>query len=226
VTNSAVREIKFESHKKGDHKDLNNHQGVALQDLMSRLLSSILSKRPLDGPIALCGTQTQFGSQTDVGCRDAIFTIRSMLQLRRCHNLPTWTLCLDLAKAFGTANHQLLFKLLRKFGVPEHTTGPIERLHKDAEIKIKMGRKNRTIPCSAGVKQQGDNMAPVPFLFLVQALSETQEKEWKDWLTEDIQIVATLKEWRAQSKKRLRQWTLERERHEERQRTQNRIREA
>jgi hypothetical protein len=164
---------------KGDHKDLNNHRGVALQDLMSRLLSSILSRRLLEGPIALYGTQAQFGSQTGVGCRDAIFTIRSILQLRRYHNLPTWTLYVDLVKAFDTANHQLLFKLLKKFGVPEHMTGVIERLYKDAEIKIKIGKESRTIPYSVGVKQ-GDNMAPVLFLFLMQALAETLEKEWKN----------------------------------------------
>jgi hypothetical protein len=51
-----------------------------------------------------------------------------------------------------------------------------------------------------------------------------KKAEFKNWKT-DIQSV-TLKEWRAQSKKRLRQWMLEKERHQERQRTQNRIREA
>jgi hypothetical protein len=61
-----------------------------------------------------------------------------MLQRRRYHILPTWTLHVDLAKAFDTANRQLLFKLLRKFGVPEHMTGAIERLYEDAEIKIKI----------------------------------------------------------------------------------------
>jgi hypothetical protein len=145
-----------------------------------RLLSFIPSKRLLDGPIALCGTQGQFGSQTGAGCRDAIFTIRLMLQLFPCHNLlPTWTLRVDPAKAFDTVNHQLHFKLLMKFGVPEHMTGAIERLCKDAEEK-KTARENRTIPCSSAGVKQGDNMAPVLFLFLMQALSETLEKEWNE----------------------------------------------
>lgn len=52
----------------------------------------------------------------------------------------------------------------------------IEMLCKDAKMKIKMGCKNRTIPHPAGTKQ-GDNMVPVPFVFLMQALSETLEKE-------------------------------------------------
>ena len=104
--------------------------------------------------------------------------IRSNLQLRRYHNLPTWTLYVDLVKAFDTANHQLLFQLLKTFGVLEHMTGVIKRLYKDAEIKIKIGKEEQTIPYSVGVKQ-GDTMAPVLFLFLMQALPETLEKERK-----------------------------------------------
>jgi exonuclease III len=96
---------------KGKQNDLNNFRGVALQDMMARLMSAIISKRLLDGPIAKYGIQAQFGSQPSVGCRDAIYTLRSMLQLRRYHNLPTWALYVDLVKAFDTANHDLLFKL-------------------------------------------------------------------------------------------------------------------
>jgi hypothetical protein len=55
-------------------------------------------------------------------------------------------------------------------------TGVIERLYKDAEIEIKIGKENRTIPYSVGVKQ-GDNMAPVLFLFLMQALSARDARE-------------------------------------------------
>jgi hypothetical protein len=100
---------------------------------MLQLLSSILSKRLLCGPIMLWGSQAQFELQT--GSRDAIFSIRSLSQLRRCHNLPTWMPCVDLAKAFHTANHQLLFRLLKKLGVPEHMTGVIKRPCKDAKMQ-------------------------------------------------------------------------------------------
>jgi exonuclease III len=164
---------------KGKLNDLNNFRGVALQDMMARLISAIISKRLLDGPIAKYGIQAQFGSQPLVGCRDAIFTLRSMLELRRYHNLPTWALYVDLVKAFDTANHELLFKLLAKYGVPEHLVDVIRRLYHDSEIKLKVGREERTIPYSVGVKQ-GDNMAPVLFLFLMQAMAEALEKEWAE----------------------------------------------
>jgi hypothetical protein len=142
-------------------------------------MSAIISRRLLDGPIAKHGIQAQFGSQPFVGCRDAIYTIRSMLQMRRHHNLPTWAQHVDLVKAFNTANHELLFKLLSKFGVPDLLVDVIRRLHHDTEIKIKVGKEERTIPYSVGVKQ-GDNMAPVLFLFLMQAMAEALEGDWKE----------------------------------------------
>ena len=102
-----------------------------------------------------------------------------MLQMRRHHNLPTWALHVDLVKALDTANHEPLFKLLLKFGVPDHLVNNIRQLHHDTEIKIKVGKEERNIPCSAGAKQ-GDNMAPVLFLFLLQAMAEALEKEWSE----------------------------------------------
>jgi hypothetical protein len=99
---------------KGKLNDLNNFRGVALQDVMARLMSATISKRLPDGPIAEHGIQAQFGSQPLAGCRHAIFALCLMLELRRCHNLPTWVLHVDSVKAFDTANHELLFKLLTK----------------------------------------------------------------------------------------------------------------
>ena len=145
---------------KGKQGDLNNFRGVALQDMMARIMSAIISKRLLDGPIAKYGIQAQFGSQPLLECRDAIYTFHSMLQMRRYHNLPIWAVYVDLVKAFDIANHELLFKLLSKFGVPDQLVDVIRRLYHNTEIKIKVGKEERNIPYSVGVKQ-GDNMAPV-----------------------------------------------------------------
>jgi hypothetical protein len=91
-----------------------------------------------------------------------------MLQLRRHHNFPTWALCVDLAKAFDAANHDLLFGLLlSKHGVPDHLVDIIRQLCHDTEIKLKVGKEEKTTPCLVRVKQ-GDNMAPVLFLFFMQ----------------------------------------------------------
>jgi hypothetical protein len=96
------------------------------KELHSKITPLLHFVEMVAGPIALCGTQARFGLQAGVGCQDAIFTIRSSLQLHRHHNLLTWTLHVNLVKAFDTANHQLLCRLLKKFGVPDHLTGVIK----------------------------------------------------------------------------------------------------
>jgi hypothetical protein len=63
--------------------------------------------------------------------------------------------------------------------VPHHLIDVIRQLYHDTEIKLKVGKEERIIPYSVGVKQ-GDNMAPVLFLFLMQAMAEVLEKEWSE----------------------------------------------
>jgi len=148
-----------------------NWRGICLQDALARIYSSILNQRLLD-IVKNEGIETQFGSQPGRGCQDGLYTLRSALQLRRSHNLPTHALFVDLVKAFDTANHDLLFPLLEKYGVPPKLTSVIRRLYTDTLVKLRIGKELRLIPYTVGVKQ-GDNMAPVLFLFVMQAFADT-----------------------------------------------------
>jgi hypothetical protein len=103
-----------------------------------------------------------------------------MLQLQRYPNLPMWALFIDLVKAFDTANHDLLFRLLLKYGVPDHLVNVVQQLYHDMEIKLKVSKEERTTPYSVLGVKQGDNMALVLFLFLMQAMAEALEKEWSE----------------------------------------------
>jgi hypothetical protein len=131
------------------------------------------------------GIETQLGSQPGRGCRDALYILRSLLQTRRKHNLPSWALFVDLEKAFDTVRHELLFDLLETYGIPEDMIDVIRRLYENVELKLSSGSAKSTIPYSVGVKQ-GDAMAPVLFIVLMQAMAETLEDEWE---AADIQSV-------------------------------------
>jgi hypothetical protein len=104
-----------------------------------------------------------------------------MLELRRNHNLPTWALfVMDLVKPFDNANHALMYRILEKYGVPPQLCNVIKRLYEDAIVNLKVGTADpRSIPYTVGVKQ-GNAMAPVLFLFLIQAFAETLEEEWEE----------------------------------------------
>ena len=92
---------------KGDKNDLNNYRGLRLQDTVAKMASSLATAR-LYVLLQHHGLATQFGAQANMGCRDALFSLRSILQSRKTHEQESWVLFIDLIKAFDTARHDLL----------------------------------------------------------------------------------------------------------------------
>ena len=84
----------------------------------------------------------------------------------------------DLVKAYDTANHDLLLKILEKYGAPPKFIAAIKTMYTDLRVVLKIDKKIQDIVQSVGVRQ-GDNMAPVLFLFLMSAAAETLESAWK-----------------------------------------------
>jgi hypothetical protein len=79
----------------------------------------------------------------------------------------------DLVKA--TADHQLLFGLLRKYGAPDKLVRAVKTLYTNESVNIQVGKEKFQILHTIGI-QQGDNMAPVLFVFLIKAFAETLEQ--------------------------------------------------
>jgi hypothetical protein len=163
--------------KKGRHDDLNNYRGVCLQDLIARYVSSIISSRLLE-MLKEHGIEEQLGCQPLRGCRDALFIVRSALQLRHKHMLPTWALFVDLVKAFDTIDRELMFQILAKFGIPESMIYVIRRLYDENQIKLSVGTEKGSVKNTIGVKQ-GNDMAAVLFIIVMQAMAETLTPLWQ-----------------------------------------------
>jgi hypothetical protein len=164
---------------KGSNKELSNYRGIVLQDIFARLMSSIISRRLLK-ILKETGIEEQFGNQNGRGTADAIFVLKNILHTRKSHKLDSHVLFVDLIKAYDTANHELLFALLEKYGAPSHLIDVIRRLHDGFKLEFTLDKNHKcNIDYTVGVRQ-GDNMAPVLFLFLMQAMAETLQKEWKN----------------------------------------------
>ena len=93
---------------------------------------------------------------------------------------------MDLVKAFDTADHELLFTLLGKYGATPQLVDVI-RLYRDMQVKLQIGEEERLIPYGVGV-QQGDNIAPVLFLFLLMAFAQTLEEFWDIDIPDRVQV--------------------------------------
>jgi hypothetical protein len=155
---------------KGEPKDPNNWRGICLKETTAKVVSSIIAQR-LIKQLDDIGLPTQYGN---VGCQEAIHTLRTILMTRRHHGKETYALFIDIVKAFDSVNHKALYAILGKFGIPEELIKIIKKkkMYTGCSVQIKVGKEKREIEYTSGV-QQGDNMAGILFLFVIQAATET-----------------------------------------------------
>ena len=154
----------------------NQYRIVNLMDVGSKIFSKILTAR-LYKLLEIHGTKYQFGATPESGCQDANYTLKTLLHLRRQHNLETFVVFADLVKAFDTSDHTLIINILRKYGAPPKICNSIERLYSDLHVTLKIGKETTDIDQTVGVRQ-GDNLSPVIFLFIMSAFLEILDKKW------------------------------------------------
>jgi hypothetical protein len=94
------------------------------------------------------------------------------------HHLPSFVAFIDLVKAYDTANHDLIIKILEKYGAPPKFVAAIKTMYTALKVILKIDKEICEI-CQSVSVCQGDNMAPVLFLFLMSVAAETLELEWK-----------------------------------------------
>jgi hypothetical protein len=159
--------------KKGDLHDPKNWRGIALLDIASKIVTSVMSKR-MRTILTEEGLEKQMGYMKKMGTRDGTYCASIGLQKRHEHGLATWALFIDLVKAFDSVNRVVIFAVLRKFGMPDHFINLIMRLYTNAKLKIKIGDVEAEVKSTIGVRQ-GSIEGPLLFIFIFQAAFETMK---------------------------------------------------
>ena len=157
--------------KKGDLSKADNYRGIMLLEAAYKVIAIIIHKRLLPIEESL-DHESQCGFRPQRGCADAIFTVKLALKKRREHGLETWVLFLDLVKAFDRVPREMLWAVLKKFGVPPKLVSLIESLHSRVQVKFTVNEITHEIQCIIGVKQ-GDVLGPILFTFLLAAVMIT-----------------------------------------------------
>jgi hypothetical protein len=101
-----------------------------------------------------------------------LFTLKTLLNAHKNHNLPSFVAFVDLVKAYDTANHSLLLKILERYGAPPKFVAAIKTMYTNLKVVLKIEKEVKEIMQSVGVRQC-DNMVPDLFLFLMSAAAET-----------------------------------------------------
>jgi hypothetical protein len=73
--------------KSGNLSDPNKWQGVMLMDVCSKIFSSVMNERAFQ-LLELHGTKFQFGDTPTLGCQDGLFTLKTLLNAHKNHDLP------------------------------------------------------------------------------------------------------------------------------------------
>ncbi len=81
-----------------------------LMDICFKIFCSVMNARAFK-LLAKHGTRFQFGGTPELGCRDALFVLKTMLNMQKNHNLLSYVGFVDLVKAYDTANHDLLIDI-------------------------------------------------------------------------------------------------------------------
>lgn len=163
--------------KKGNLLDPNNWRGIVLMDVVSKTVSIFINIR-LQRLMKIRGTPLQFGATPNSGCQDGVFVLKTLLQERREKALDTWVIFVDLVKAYDSIQHKLIDETLAIFGVPSDIRSWVRKLYNGSTVKLKVGKIESLIAYGCGVKQ-GDSLAPLLFIMVVQLAAETLDIEFK-----------------------------------------------
>ena len=142
-----------------------------LLEVAYKIIANLLKKRltPIEESL---DHETQCGFRPGRGCTDAVFTVKTALKKRREHGLETWVLFLDLVKAFDRVPREMLWLILKKFGVPEKLIFILKALHENVLVKFEVQGITHSVNSIIGVKQ-GDILGPILFTFHIAAVMIT-----------------------------------------------------
>ena len=105
-------------HKKGDSLDCNNYHPVSLSSNQSKLIEKLVHKKLynfLEKHRLLY--EHQYGFQKKPSTNHALIDITAKIRSALDQNLFACDIFIDLQKAFGTVNHDILLHKLDHYGI-------------------------------------------------------------------------------------------------------------
>jgi hypothetical protein len=99
-----------------------------LMDVCSKIFSSVMNGREFK-LLEKHGTQFQYGGMSELGCRDGLFVLKTLLTKQKNHNLPSYVAFVNLVKAYDMANHDLLLVILERYGAPPQFVVAIDQIY-------------------------------------------------------------------------------------------------
>ena len=124
--------------KKGNEKECSNYHTIALISHASRITLKILRVRHQQY-VNQELPHIQAGFRNGRGTRDQIANICWIIEKAREFQKNVYFCFIDYAKAFDYVNHNTLWKILQKMGIPNHLTCLLQNLCAGQEATVRTG---------------------------------------------------------------------------------------
>jgi hypothetical protein len=157
--------------KKGTRTLCENHRGISLVAVASKVLSGLILRRLTEYRERQI-RENQAGFRPGRGCIDHIFTLRQILEHRHSFQRPTIVVFLDLKAAFDSVDRQVLWQCLSIKGVPSKILSLLKTLYTNSRGRVKVyGKLSPEFTTTSGVRQ-GCPLSPFLFNFVIDMMME------------------------------------------------------
>ena len=152
--------------KKGDLTECQNWRGITLLSIPGKVLNRIILdrlKKELDGRLR----DEQAGFRKDKSCTDQIATLRIIVEQSIEWNSSLYMTFIDYEKAFDSLDRNILWSLMRHYGIPEKFVRIIQKTYNDSVCKVvHSGTLTDPFKVHSGVRQ-GCLLSPLLFLLAI-----------------------------------------------------------
>ncbi|KAK4474313.1 hypothetical protein MN116_000398 [Schistosoma mekongi] len=171
IPSDWCRSLIVSVYKKGSKSSCDNHKGISLTNIVSKILASIIIKR-LTATRDLQIRENQAGFRPGRGFIGQITTIRQVLEHRHIFRRPTIVVFLDLKAAFDSVDCEVLRQCLSLKGLPQKNIKLAKALYSNTISRVRAyGELSSELVTSSGVRQ-GFPLSPFLFNFIVDILLE------------------------------------------------------
>ena len=126
-------------HKKKDRTECSNYRGLSLVAHACKVLLKIVANR-LGEFCEEAGIlpEEQCGFRPQCSTTDMMFVVRRLQELGRTSNTSLEICFMDLAKAYDSVDHVLLWEILARFGVPPRMIKVIRMSHDGMRARVQL----------------------------------------------------------------------------------------
>ena len=123
--------------KKGDLKICDNWQGIALLEVVGKMVARIIQDR-LQKVAERELPESQCGFRRGRGCTDMTFTVRQLVEKSIEHTTKLYIIFVDLRKAYDSVPCEVLWVVLKRLGVLDTLIDILKSFHEGMEAKIRL----------------------------------------------------------------------------------------